>query len=68
MSDLDKLLSVREAAALLGVHERSIYQRIADGRLPTLRLGRLHRIQRAHLVALLREGMADAGQEPGSEW
>lgn len=38
------LLSIQQAAALLGVCDRTIYRRIDDGTLPVVRLGPTQRI------------------------
>jgi excisionase family DNA binding protein len=42
-------LTVRQAAALLGVDHKTIRREIASGRLPALRIGRIIRINRATL-------------------
>lgn len=57
MSEREKWDSVREAAAYLNVCEKTLYNWISQGRLPSARLGRRHRIRRADLDALLRRPM-----------
>lgn len=46
-----ELLTVDEAAELLRVTAQTVRRWVAEGRLPALRLGRAHRIPRAHLTA-----------------
>jgi len=54
-------LSVAEAAVLLRVHERTLYNRIADGTIKSVRIGRTIRIPRdqftTHMVAKMPEGI-----------
>jgi excisionase family DNA binding protein len=50
------LLSVPEAARQLGCNPKTVRVMIADGTLPTVRLGRRHLINRALLVSLLEAG------------
>jgi excisionase family DNA binding protein len=45
-----RLLTVAEAAKLVGVHERTIRRRVAAGELPVVRVGRCVRIERDLLV------------------
>ena len=45
------LLNVRQAAALLGVAVRTIYQWVAERRIPYRKAGRLLRFDRAELLA-----------------
>ena len=52
----------RELQELLGLSRNSVYERIADGSLPSLRLGRRLVIPRAALEAWL----AQAGSATGS--
>jgi excisionase family DNA binding protein len=60
------LLTVREAAALMRVGRDTAYALVAEGRIPSIRLGRQIRIPRGALVAHLeREAIkrADAIHE-----
>lgn len=45
-------VSPRKASEILGVHVCTIYRRIYDKSLPTIRIGRVHRI----LLSTLRQG------------
>lgn len=47
-------LSVKEAAALLGVHHMTIRRYIREGALTRHTLGRLVRLDRAEVLALIR--------------
>jgi excisionase family DNA binding protein len=51
----DQLLTVEEAAAYLRVTEGSIYQRVARGQIPYLKMGRLLRFWRSSLEAYIRD-------------
>jgi excisionase family DNA binding protein len=61
------VLSVEEAAALLGIGRNGAYQLVADGRLPAIRLGRRVVIARQALEQLLSPagltGIGPAGPE-----
>lgn len=51
----DDLLTIDAAAALLGIHARTVRRRIADGTLPAVRVGpRLVRVRRSAIEAALR--------------
>ena len=58
-SDLPAVTDVRGAAAVLGISERKARQMVADGELGHLRLGRLVRIPRHSLLALIASGTED---------
>jgi len=49
-----KALTVREVAELLGVSKTHIYEMVADGRLPSFRLGKSIRIDASDIAELLR--------------
>lgn len=51
-----KLLSVKEAADLLGLSSRWIYHRMADGSLPIIKLKGATRISLADLERIVEEG------------
>ena len=53
------VLSVTEAAGLLGISRGLAYELVARGELPSLRLGRRILVPRRALVALLEAGFAD---------
>ena len=60
------VLTVREAAALLGVNVKTLYAEIAAGRFPALRLGRAIRIARAVITSFLEQGrVAPSGGRNG---
>ena len=46
MTDFNKLLKVREAASLLSISERQLWQLTKDGKIPAVRLGNCVRYQR----------------------
>ena len=61
------MLSVREAAEVLGVSQKTVYRWIKDGRVPSRRLGGQHFIERSEVNNLvIRDGLGplpDAAQE-----
>jgi PTS system nitrogen regulatory IIA component len=61
------MLSVREAAEILGISQKTVYRWIQDGRLPSHRLGGQHFLERSEVNNLvIREGLRpvpDAAQE-----
>ena len=57
----EQLVTVEEAAHLLGLHEKTVLRYIRDGRLPAVRLGKGYRIARGQLEAFA--GLA-TGAEP----
>ena len=67
MNDGDKLLlSVKEAATLLGVGSGLIYEMVRKDEVPHIRLGRLVKIPRQGLEAWIAQesGLADDASEP----
>jgi|GEM_PF-4178344 len=50
------VMSVREAAALLGVNVKTLYAEIALNRFPAIRLGRVIRIARNVVASCLEQG------------
>jgi excisionase family DNA binding protein len=52
------VLSVDEAAELLGLNRNSVYEAAKRGELPTIRVGRRVLISRAGLQRLLDQGNA----------
>ncbi len=52
------MLSVREAADILGISQKTVYRWIQDGRLPSHRLGGQHFLERSEVNNLvIREGL-----------
>jgi nitrogen PTS system EIIA component len=52
------MISVREAAELIGVSQKTIYRWIKDGRMPSYRLGGQHFLERSEVNDLvIREGL-----------
>lgn len=52
------MLSVREAAEILGISQKTVYRWIQDGRLPSHRLGGQHFLERSEVNNLvIREGL-----------
>lgn len=54
-SDPDSLLSYRQAAALLGVSERTIWSVAQAGEIPIIRIGRCVRFRRAAVIDWIRQ-------------
>jgi len=50
------VLTVREAAGVLGVNVKTLYAEIASGRFPAIRLGRVIRIARNVVASFLEQG------------
>ncbi|HEV2987321.1 MAG TPA: helix-turn-helix domain-containing protein [Candidatus Angelobacter sp.] len=59
-----KALTVREVAELLGVSKTHIYEMVADGRLPSFRLGKSIRIDASDIAELLRNKKPAVVQHP----
>ncbi len=60
------VLTVREAAGLLGVNVKTLYAEIASGRFPAIRLGRAIRISRSVVASSLEQGrVAPSGGRNG---
>ena len=61
MNPTETFLTISEAAALLRVHERTLYNRIADGSIKSVRIGRTIRIPKdqfaTRMVAKMPEGI-----------
>jgi excisionase family DNA binding protein len=57
-------LRVREVAELLGVSKTHIYEMVADGRLPSFRLGKSIRIDASDIAELLRNKKPAVVQPP----
>ncbi len=56
-TEMDRLLSVKEAAGCLGCSEALLRKWIYQGKLPFVKVGRLTRIRQADIEALMRVGM-----------
>jgi excisionase family DNA binding protein len=57
--DVPTVLTIDEAAQILDCHPDSVRKLVRQGRIPTVRLGRLYRIPRHRLIEYLAGG--DAG-------
>lgn len=55
-----EVLKVEEAAALMRVTKNTAYELIAKGEIPSVRLGRLIRVPRRPLLAMLEGKGGDA--------
>jgi excisionase family DNA binding protein len=65
---MPRSLFVKDAAALLGVSRRTVYYRIRDGRLRTVRtLGGSQRVLLESIEALLREERELEFRGPGAD-
>ena len=63
----DRLLTIREVAALLKVHPNTVRNLIKAGTIPAARVGRQWRFVEAELVAWIRSGYPDAARtQPGA--
>lgn len=63
-SSRPRLLTKSEAAAQIGVSDRTIHRYIADGEVATVRVGRTVRIDPAELDRFLAEGPRASAPEP----
>ena len=60
------VLTVREAARMLGVNVKTLYAEIKAGRFPAIRLGRAIRISRSVIASSLEQGrVAPSGGRNG---
>jgi excisionase family DNA binding protein len=65
---MPKSFLVKDAAALLGVSRRTVYYRIRDGRLRTVRtIGGSQRVLLESIEALLREQRGLEFRDPGAD-
>lgn len=62
-----RLVSVEAIAETLGVHQRTIRRRIADGTIPAFRVGRLVKIDLDAAAAALLVPMNDAARRSFSD-
>lgn len=51
-----EILSTREAALFLGLHEKTILEKAKEGKLPAARVGRRWRFSRRQLVQWIESG------------
>ena len=56
---MDRLLSVKEAAALLSCSEAAIRKWIYQRRLPRVKVGRLTRLRQRDVEALVSDGLGN---------
>ncbi len=54
---MDKLISVKDAAARLGCSPESIWKSLRLGRLPRVKIGRMTQIREQDLEACIRVGL-----------
>ena len=50
------VMTVKEAASMLGVNVKTLYAEITAGRFPAIRIGRVIRIARHVLASVLEQG------------
>lgn len=66
MSGQRELLTAKEVQALLGLGESKVYDMMARGELPSVRIGRLVRVPRSELMAWIASrtrGRTGSGSE-----
>ena len=67
-STIKQILSVQEAAAILGLGRSAAYEAVRRGDIPTIKIGRRHLVPKLALERLLKEGIrasrGDQGEEP----
>lgn len=64
-SDLDELLDMDETAEHLGVSRRTVDTLIAEGAIPSLKIGRLRRVPSKALQACIRRKVDGEGRTDG---
>jgi len=52
--DYPDVLDVKQVSNLLSVCDKTVYKLIADGSLPTLRVGRQHRITKVSVMKYMK--------------
>ncbi|MGV0838536.1 helix-turn-helix domain-containing protein [Mycolicibacterium thermoresistibile] len=57
----DELLLIREAAELLGRHENTVRRWVAEGTIPSIRIGYYFQIRRSDVEEILRNGTRPRG-------
>ena len=60
---VERLLTYRDAAKLLGVTDRTVWQLVKDGHLPAVRFGRSVRIDPADLRAFVERAKQSRGSD-----
>lgn len=58
-----EFLSTREVADLLGISRVAVFKKIKSGRIRAERVGRLYRISRGELPAILEASLSDRRKE-----
>ena len=64
LADAPDVLTAQEAAAILGVNAKLVYEAIGRHQLPAIRLGRLIRIPKAALARLLTDAQPEPAPTP----
>ncbi len=59
----EKLLSPRDLAERLSISRWTVYKMLGDGRIQSVKIGRLVRIPESEVESLIREGLTDGGKE-----
>jgi excisionase family DNA binding protein len=60
LSDV-RFLTVAEVAGMMRVSKMTVYRMVHSGELPAIRFGRSFRVPESAVVAVLQNGVADAG-------
>lgn len=61
MDDIE-WLSTAQAAAILGINTRTLYRLIDAGDVPAYRIGRVIRLQRAHVLDYIESARITPGE------
>jgi excisionase family DNA binding protein len=62
----EPMMTPEDVADWLQVHRHTVYRWIEEGRLPALRIGRVYRIPRAEVLAMVKRqgGAEDSDEDP----
>lgn len=66
-TEIQPLLKVGEVAALLGCSERSVYNRVYEGKLALVKIGGSTRFERAEVERFVAEQRGDVDPQEGAQ-
>ena len=61
--DYPDVLDVKQVGQLLGICEKTVYKLIKTGELPTMKVGRQHRITKVNVMKYMRVFSGDIADE-----